>query len=136
MTEQELNNVRELKKKQRGLEKRLQELKVASENIVPILDGLPPTKNAKSRVEGIALAILECDREIAEICGLVVKAQSELADKLLAEVKSPVLLTFAVLRYVECLSYKETAHRMLITLRHTFRLNEKFFKCHIASTKP
>lgn len=133
LTKQELFRVRDLKKKQRDLEKHLQELKVAAENIVPVIDGLPHAKNAKSRVERIALEILDCERELVEICGLVVSAQSELADKIMREVTSPALFTFAVLRYVECLSFKDTAHRMRITLRHAFRLNEKLFKCHIVA---
>jgi len=131
VTKQELCAVRGLKKKQRELEKHLQELKVASENIVPVLDGLPRAKNAHSRVERIALGILQCEQEIVEICGLIVKAQEELADKITSELTSPALFTFAVLRYIECLSFKDTAHRMKITLRHAFRLDEKILKCHI-----
>ena len=133
MTKQELCSVRGLKKKQRELEKRLQELKVAAENIVPVIDGLPHAKNAKSRVEHIALDILSCERELVEICGLVVKAQEELADKITSEITKPALFTFAVLRYVECLSFKDTAHHMKITLRHAFRLDEKILKCHIVA---
>lgn len=135
MTKQELCIVRGLKKKQRDFEKHLQELKVAAENIVPVIDGLPRAKNAKSRVERIALDILECERELLEICGLVVTAQEELADKILAEITSPSLFTFAVLRYVECLSFKDCAHRMRITLRHAFRLDEKILKCHIVAQR-
>lgn len=133
MTKQELCTVRGLKKKQRDIEKHLQELKVASENIVPVLDGLPRAKNAHSRVERIALDILQCERELVEICGLIVKAQEELADKITSELTSPALFTFAVLRYIECLSFKDVAHRMRITLRHAFRLDEKILKCHIVA---
>lgn len=133
MTKQELYIVRGLKKKQRDLEKRLQELKVAAENIVPVIDGLPRAKNAKSRVERIALDILSCEKELVEICGLVVTAQEELADKILFEITSPSLFTFAVLRYIECLSFEEISQRMKITLRHAFRLDEKILKCHIVA---
>ena len=77
--------------------------------------------------------MLACGNELEEIRGLVVKAQSELAGKILDEIKDYTLATFAALRYVECLSYKETSYRMRITLRHAFRLNEKLFKCHIAA---
>lgn len=133
MKKEELNRVRDLLKRQRELEKYLAELKVAAENIVPIVDGLPHAKTAKSRVEKIALDILQCERDLVEICGLIVTAQAELADKITAEIKRPALFTFAVLRYVEGLSFKETARRMLITLRHAFRLDEKLLKCHIVA---
>lgn len=41
MTEQELNIVRELNKKIRNAEHRLEVLRNNAENVVPILDGLP-----------------------------------------------------------------------------------------------
>lgn len=128
MTEQELNGVRELRNKICVLERRLQELRTSAENLVPILDGLPHSSEAKSRVEKIALMIVEDERELTALNEAILLARSELADKILREVDEPTLQTLLVLRYVECLSFKETARRMKITLRHLYRLHEKFFK--------
>ena len=50
MTEKELNSVRELNKKIRDLEWRLQALRAEADNIVPVLDGLPNPSDVKSRV--------------------------------------------------------------------------------------
>ena len=55
MTEQELNSGHDLKKQIRDLEKHLQTLRLSAENLVPILDGLPHSNEAKSRGEKIAL---------------------------------------------------------------------------------
>ena len=133
MTEEELNGARELRKKIRDLERHLQELRMSAENLVPILDGLPHSSEAKSRVEKIALMIVEDERKLTSLNETILLAKSELADKILCEVNEPILQTLLVLRYVECLSFEKTARRMRITLRHVFRLHEKFFKCHIAA---
>lgn len=128
MTEEELNGVRELNKKIRDIERHLQELRMSAENLVPILDGLPHSSEGKSRVEKIALMIVEDERELTALNEVQLLAKSELVDKILREVDEPATQTLLVLRYVECLSFKETARRMRITLRHLYRLHEKFFK--------
>ena len=133
MTEKELNTVRNLKKELRDIERRLQELKMAAENIVPVLNGLPCSKDAKSRVEKIALDIVATEHIVKNFHEQIIIAKSELADRIMREVNKPILQTLLILRYVECLSFKETARRMGITLRHVFRLHEKFFKCHIVA---
>ena len=133
MTEKELNVVRELKKKIRDVERHLQALRLSVENLVPILDGLPHSSETKSRVEKFALMIVADEHELIALNEKILLAKSELLDKILREVDEPSLQTLLVLRYVECLSFKETARRMRFTLRHVFRLHEKIFKCHIAA---
>ena len=133
MTETKLNTVRDIKKSIRDLERRLKDLRLAAQNIVPIIDGLPHSTEIKSRVENITLSIVETGRELDDLRERLPHEQARLAELILREVSDPALQGFAVLRYVACVSFKETAHRMHITLRHTFRLNEKLFKCHIAA---
>lgn len=128
MTEKELNSVRELKKSIRDLELRLQALKTAAENLVPVLDGLPHSNEAKSRVEKIALMIIEHERELETLREQIILAKSELVDKILREIENITLQTLLILRYVECLSYKDTARRMHFTLRYIFKLHTKFLK--------
>ena len=128
MTEKELNSVRKLKKRIRDLEWRLQALRTAADNIVPVLDGLSHSSEAKSRVEKIALDLIETERELNNSRAQIILTKSELADKILREVEDTTLQTLLILRYVECLSFKETARRMHFTLRHLYRLHEKFLK--------
>ncbi|MBR6888699.1 MAG: hypothetical protein IKN16_09680 [Selenomonadaceae bacterium] len=134
MTEQELNSVRELKKRIRDLEKHLQALRLSAENIVPVLDGLPHSTEVKSRVEKIALRLVESERELTTLNEKLMLAKVHLLDKILRQVDEPALQTLLVLRYVECLSFKETARRMRITLRHLYRLHKKFLKMSPACT--
>ena len=133
MTERELNSVRELNKRIDKLERYLAELRLSAENIVPILDGLPKATVAKSRVEKIALRAVESGHELETLRAELIQAKSELADKIMAGMFEPAIQTLLMLRYVEGLSFNQTARRMRITLRHVFRLHEKFFKCHIAA---
>ncbi|MBR3746219.1 MAG: hypothetical protein IKN27_04580 [Selenomonadaceae bacterium] len=137
MIGKELNTVHELKKKIRDVERRLQSLRTAAENLVPVLNGLPHSKGAKSRVEKIALDIVATEHELELLRGQMPLMKSELADKILHEVNAPDLQTLLILRYVECLSFNEIARRMKYGLRHIFRLHEKFFKdsicVHIAA---
>ena len=133
MTERELNRVRELNKKIRTLERFLAELRLSAENIVPILDGLPKAALAKSRVEKIALRAVESGHELETLRNELIQAKTELADKIMAGMFEPVIQTLLMLRYVEGASFNQTARRMRISLRHVFRLHEKFLKCHIAA---
>ena len=128
MTEKELNSVRDLKKRIRDLERRLHELRISAENLVPIIDGLPHSSEAKSRVEKLALMIVEHERELEKFRDHIILAKSELVHIILREVDEPTLQALLMLRYVECLSFKETARRMKFTLRHLYRLHEKILK--------
>lgn len=131
MTEQELNSVRDLNKKIRDLECQLQTLRLSAENIVPILDGLPHATLAKSRVEKIALRTVATECELETLRAELLQAKSALADKIMAEFDEPLFQTFLMLRYVECCSFKETAHRMHYGLRYVFKLNDKILKLGI-----
>lgn len=131
MTKEELNRVRELQKKMRDCERRLQTLRISVDNLVPILDGLPHGTTARSRVEKIALLIVESEQELSELGKRVEQERSELVAQLVCEVDDLILLNLLALRYVKCCTFKEIARRMRITLRHVFRLHEKFLKCHI-----
>ena len=128
MTEKELNGVREIQKMIRKLERHIQELRMSAENLVPILDGLPHSKQAKSRVEKLALEIAEGEHELELLNWRLLDEKARLIDLILNETLEPAVQTLLVLRYVECLSFKETARRMKYGLRHVFKLHEKIFK--------
>lgn len=117
-------------KKLHAQEKHLQALRMSTEKLVPILDRLPHSLEAKSRVEKIALEIIETETELTAMSEEYRVARTTLTNKILVTVGEPVLQTLLVLRYVQCLSYRETARRMHYTLRQVFRLREKAI-CHM-----
>ena len=96
----------------------------ASENIVPILDGLPHAKTAQSKVERIALKIIESEKLIEDLQVEILNAKTKLIDFILERVEEPNFQTLLVLRYVECLSFRETARRMHYCLRNIFSLHD------------
>lgn len=128
MTEQELYQVRDVKKRIKDLEKKLEMLKMSAGNLVPIIDGLPHATQAKSRVERIALMIVDAERELDNLRNRLTQAKTELADKIMCEVSEPVLQTLLVLRYVECLPFKDIAHKMFFGLRYVFKLHDRILK--------
>lgn len=140
MSHEELKRVHELKKKICGLEKTLHDLRVASENLVPILDGLPHSTLARSRVEAIALKIVERGREKDTLCALLPTVKAELADTIMREVSEPIVQTLLILRYVECCPFKDIARRMRYALRAVFKIHERALKecttVHIDAQKP
>ena len=128
MTWEELNGVRNLNQTVCGIEKRLRALRVAAENIVPILDGLPHAAIAHSQVEKIALKIVESERELEQNLRILTERKAELADKIMSEFAQSETQTLLTLRYVECCTFKEVAHRMQYALRHVFKLHEQILK--------
>ena len=121
----ELNVVRELIQKLKREEQRLQALRTKAENIVPILDGLPHAKTAQSKVERLALKIIESEQLIEVLQAEIIRAKTRLIDLILERVEEPAFQTLLVLRYVECLSFRETARRMHYCLRNIFQLHDR-----------
>lgn len=131
MTEQELFVVCNLKREIKDLEKKLQTLKMSAGNLVPIIDGLPHATQAKSRVERITLMIVDAERELDSLRDRLVQAKTELADKIMCDFSEPPIQTLLILRYVECLPFKDIAPRMFYGLRYVFKLHDKIFKLGI-----
>lgn len=126
MTEQDLNVVRDLRKKIREGEQHLHELRISADNIVPVIDGLPHATAARSRVERITLKIIELENDLNDLRTTFEQAQSQLADRILCVTGlKPSLQSVLILRYVACLPHKDTARRLQITLRHEFKLHAK-----------
>ena len=120
----ELNIVRELKKILTKEEQRLNSLRINALNITPVIDGLPHAKTAQSKVERNALRIIESEQEVETLRAELIQAKSALADKIMSQVDEPNYQTLLVLRYVECLSFREIARRMHFVLRNLFNLHD------------
>ena len=125
---QELNVVRELKKILDKEEQKLNALRINTVNITPILDGLPRAKTAQSKVEKNALKIIESEHEIQRLQSELICARTITLDKIMSKVDEPNYQTLLVLRYVECLSFREIARRMHFVLRNIFNLHDAALK--------
>lgn len=127
MTEQELNSVRELKKRIAILEKKLNGLRMLAQHLTPVLDGLPHATSSASKVENVAIKILDAERELETLRAELSQVKDWLTQKILDVTDEPALQTLLILHYVKCFSFRETARLMHYTLRQVFRKHSNFF---------
>ena len=128
MTRRELYSVYNLKDKARLLAMTRASLLATAEDLVPITDNMPHSKSVKSRVEELAIKILEVDAELDKAHEQIIQAEIKLTEQIISKVDNPALQKFAILRYVKCLSYKEIAAQMGYTRRNIYFLRSKFLK--------
>ena len=128
MTTQELNVVWEHEKKIRELEAEIRALQTWADNIVPIIDGLPSAKTAKSSVEKIALSLVSREHELAKLKERLEQTRATLANRIVTEILKPIPQTLLILRYVECLPFKEIARRMHYGVRYIFKMHNEILK--------
>ena len=134
MTRQDLDSVRDLKLRAWLLAQSRASLLATAEDLVPITDNMPRPKDMKSRTERLAIKILEVGEELEKVREQIIRAETKLAEQIVAEVNNPALQKLAILRYVKCLSYKEISHSMKYTLRYIYILHDKFLKHFISSS--
>ena len=131
MTKHELKSVLLLKYKIIEQESYIEDLKHSAENLVPAPSDMPRSLDITKRVENLAIKLVDAENKLAELRAQLAQAKLNLIEKIFAEVSDPTLRKFVLLRYIECLPYKDIAHRMKYTLRHVYRLREKFLNVTI-----
>ena len=105
MTQAELNKARNLRNQIRNEESRLQILRAAVGDLVPIMDGMPHAQAQSSRVENSAVPILELQRKIQTLKEQFQQACNELLEKFSRINFTPQEQAVITLRYVSCLSF-------------------------------
>lgn len=128
MTKEELNGVREINKRIRDLEWRLQALRVEADNIVPVLDGLPHATQIKSRVEKLALNIAEYDSELVRLREQFVSAALDLSNKIDNAQLSSQEKAVLSLRYVSCMNFQDIWLKLDISDARIFYLHRTALK--------
>lgn len=123
MTDKDLNRVRDLNKRIRDLERHLQALRISAANIVPILDGLPHSSEVKSRVERIAINIVEHERELAELREEFVNAALELQTAIEAAPLNLLEKTVLIMRYVACMNFRDIEFELETTDARVFYMH-------------
>lgn len=124
----EINKARELCKRIRELERHVAALCLSRDNIVPVLDGMPHASNLKSKVEKLALQIVENQRALDCLRVELAQEKLHLASVIVAEVDDPTAQSLLLMRYVSCLPFREIARRMSYSLRHVFKLHDELLK--------
>lgn len=128
MTVQEINKARELCKRIRELERQIAALCLSRDNIVPVLDGMPHATEIKSKVEKLALRIVENQRVLDNLRVEFEAEKARLVSVIMTEFDDPTEQSLLLLRYVACLPFREIARRMQYGLRHVFKLHDRLVK--------
>ena len=128
MTVQEINKARELCKRIRELERQIAALCLSRDNIVPVLDGMPHATEIKSKVEKLALRIVENQRVLESLRVEFEAEKARLVSVIMTEFDDPTEQSLLLLRYVACLPFREIARRMQYGLRHVFKLHDQLVK--------
>lgn len=112
MTERELNAARDLTKAIRAVESDLETFRLSATKLVPLRDGMPKSQNQESRVEELALLIIEGERELTQLKERLIEVTGELARKLSREALTPQERRVIFLRYVACENFRDIAFEM------------------------
>ena len=123
MTEAELMCARDLREKIRDLERRMQTLRGQAISLVPIIDGMPHAKTAKSRVEEITVKLMAVDEEIALLSDEFVRAAFELDRKIEASDLDALEKAVLNLRYVACMNFLHIQEQLKISDATTFYIH-------------
>ena len=136
MTDKELNKARDLRNKIRDLASHLQALRLSAQNIVPVIDGLPHSSEVKSRVEKLALKILEHERELSDLSRQFAITALDLTDRInRAEELNQQEKSILLMRYVACMNFQDIWLELKTSEAHGFRLHrtatKKFLKSEV-----
>lgn len=128
MTEQELNQVRDLHKKIRDLEKLLATLRSRAEDIVPAREGLPQSSDIQSKVENLALKIVEKTIELESLHEQILAATATLTESICLQISDPNQRTVMLLRYVHCMHFRDIGFQTGYSDRKVFSLHHDALK--------
>lgn len=120
----DLRSVRNLKA---AIEERRQQIEILSSAQISIsfVDGLPRAKAQGSRVEKIAAAIVDAEKEIAALVVELDKTAAALATEIFRLVEGIKRRRVLMLRYVGCLPFREIASEMAISEARVFVLHKE-----------
>ena len=128
MTEREINEVREMRSEINDLERKIEIMRGALMNIVPLRNGVPQGHDLDSRVEKTVVQIGELEEELLEL-----KKRRELAKiKITANICAANLTgqEAAVIysRYVKCMRFRDICFELNYSDYHVFRLHKSGLK--------
>lgn len=124
MTIEELNAVRDIKFELVKAKRALDVWKRASSIKVPSNTGLSKTKTANSGVERIAIKIIEAENRVTALQEKLSLNQATLEEQIISEIGDSEHQALLILRYVECMSFKDIAKVMHYSEKHIYRLHD------------
>ena len=128
MTWDELTEVWVAKEKLKQAEKALEVWRRENALIVPSMNGLPKSKSAISRTERLALKIIDAEKRVDELQLKVEDAMKSLEHEIFMEFPDSKTRMLLVLRYVDCMYFRDIALVMGYSEAHIYYLHNKATK--------
>ena len=123
MTAQELNQVRDLSKRIRDLENLLATLRKRAEDIVPAREGMPQSTDIHSKVESLALKIVEKTIELESLHEQILSATATLTESICLQITDPNQRAVLLFRYVHCMTFRDIGFQLDKSDATVFRLH-------------
>ena len=123
MTEQELNQVRDLHKRISELENLLATLRKRAGDIVPAREGLPQSTDIHSKVESLALKIVENTIELESLHEQILKSAATLTEAICTQTSDPKQRAGLRRRYGHCVRFRESGFLRQYSDRKVFALH-------------
>ena len=124
MTFEELNAVRDINFELAKAKRTLAIWRCASSIKVPSNTRLSKTKTTNSSVERISIKIIEAENKVVALQEKVSLNQEILEKQIVSEFDDSEHQALLILRYVECLSFKDIAKIMHYSEKHIYRLHD------------
>ena len=125
MTYEDLISVWTLAEAIEAEKNQLADLKLLAESITTPLTGMPSAKSQQSKVEKIALKIVEAEKKIVAMSEQLLTLKTNLFVLIKATDLSPTLKRVLICRYVLCLPFNAIAKKIGYTRRHISTLHNK-----------
>ena len=118
------------------IENQLSILRKRAEDLVPKRDGLPHSSDIKSKVESLALKIVEASEGLPALHEQITKAAAILTEKICREIDEPNQRTVLIFRYVFCMNFRDISFQLDKSDATIFRLHHDALKNLRVQIKP
>lgn len=128
MTYEELNVVRNLKKKLDAEKQKLSALRESITPATPKLNDAPHGTNTASPTEKLAMMITDTERRIAKLNIRIEVESFKLMDKIQAEVQDAKEQTLLIHRYINCKHFRDIGAAMGFSEGHVYFTHRNILK--------
>ena len=128
MTEREINEVRELRSQIGDLERKIELMRGALNNIVPLRNGMPQGRNQESRIEKLIVKITELEAELLELKKRREQATIKITAGICAANLSGKEASVIWRRYVKCMRFHDIGFELHYSDAHVFYLHRSALK--------
>lgn len=128
MTYEELNIVRNLKKKLDAEKQKLSALRESITPATPKLNDAPRGTNTASPTEKLAMMITDTERRIAKLNIRIELESFKLTDKIQAEVQDTKEQTLLIHRYINCKRFEDIGTAMGFSEGHIYFIHRNILK--------